>query len=97
MVKPLIAKILLPLPKLFLLDYAMPNGMELKKGHLVQVPFRSKMMLGIVFEVSDTPESINYKLKSVISKLEYRIPEHMLELLKKASNYYLSDLDLFAN
>ncbi|WP_341790237.1 primosomal protein N' [Rickettsia endosymbiont of Polydrusus tereticollis] len=87
-----IAKILLPLPKLFPLDYEVPNELELQVGDLVIVTFRNKEVTGIVWELNVT--SNKEKLKSIKEKipLEFRLNSEILELIKWMSEYYLSEL-----
>ncbi|WP_341793022.1 MULTISPECIES: primosomal protein N' [unclassified Rickettsia] len=87
-----IAKILLPLPKLFPLDYIVPTHLDLHLGDLVIVPFRNKEVTGIVWELEVTTDK--EKLKAVIEKvpLEFRLNLEILELIKWMSEYYLSEL-----
>jgi primosomal protein N' (replication factor Y) len=46
-----VAKILLPLAKLFPLNYLIPNELKLAIGDLVVVPFRNKELTGIVWQL----------------------------------------------
>ncbi len=52
-----IAKILLPVAKLFPLDYLIPEDLELNIGDLVVVPFRNKELTGIVWELVSNSEA----------------------------------------
>lgn len=51
-----IAKILLPVAKLFPLDYLIPEDLELNIGDLVVVPFRNKELTGIVWALVSNSE-----------------------------------------
>ncbi len=86
-----IAKILLPLPKLFLLDYLVTNDLKIEIGDLVIVPFRNKDVTGITWEINST--SIVEKLKLIKGKLpqNLRISREMLDFISRVSAYYLID------
>ena len=88
------ALILIPQAKLFPLDYSIPDGMNIQKGQLVVVPYRSKQKLGVVLEV-DIVSTAN-KLRNIERILPYQISEHMLEFIKKASAYYLEEMGSMA-
>lgn len=89
-----VAKILLPLAKLFPLDYLIPNELKLAIGDLVVVPFRNKELTGIVWQL-DTEVSENAsKIKSIKQKvpLEFRFNQEILDLIKWVANYYMTSL-----
>lgn len=92
------AKILLPLVKLFPLDYLVPKELVLGVGDLVVVSFRNKEVTGIVWQL-DAPLSTNiHKTKSILRKapLEFTLSMDMLELIKWCANYYISELGSIA-
>lgn len=86
-----IAKILLPLPKLFLLDYIITDDLQVEVGDLVIVPFRNKDVTGITWQINSTSDIA--KLKIVKGKVpeEYRISQEMLDFIVRVSAYYLID------
>jgi primosomal protein N' (replication factor Y) len=89
-----VAKILLPLAKLFPLDYLVPNEMRLVIGDLVVVPFRNKELTGIIWDLSDKiPEKLD-KIKFIKQKvpLDFSINQQMIDLIRWVATYYLSEL-----
>ncbi len=93
-----VAKILLPLAKLFPLDYLVPNEMRLVIGDLVVVPFRNKELTGIIWDLSDKiPEKLD-KIKSIKQKvpLDFSINQQMIDLIRWVATYYLSELGSIA-
>lgn len=93
-----IAKILLPLPKLFPLDYAIPEDLQLKKGDLVIVPFRSKEITAIVWQLKVEAPSNFSKLKFIKQKVpfDYQLNPEILELIDWVANYYINELGSIA-
>lgn len=91
-----IAKILLPIAKLFPLDYLIPENLVLNIGDLIVVPFRNKELTGIVWEFTTIPEA--KKLKTIKEKvpLNFSINSEVLELIKWMSNYYIAELGSIA-
>jgi primosomal protein N' (replication factor Y) len=85
-------KILLPLPKMFLLDYLVPNGMNVEIGDIVLVPFRNVNIVGIVWAKLDHSEIT--RLKEVVAKLDipFSFSSKDLQFMEKASKYYLTEL-----
>lgn len=91
-----IAKILLPVAKLFPLDYLIPKDLSINIGDLVIVPFRNKELTGIVWELASDSET--QKLKTIYTKvsLNLNITSEVLELIKWMSVYYMSELGSIA-
>lgn len=89
-----VAKILLPLAKLFPLDYLIPNELKLAIGDLVVVPFRNKELTGIVWQLDTEVSESTSKIKSIKQKvlLEFRFNQEILDLIKWAANYYMTSL-----
>ncbi|MDR0329779.1 MAG: primosomal protein N', partial [Rickettsia sp.] len=89
-----VAKILLPLAKLFPLDYLIPNGLKLAIGDLVVVPFRNKELTGIVWQLDTEVSERTIKIKSIKKKvsLEFRFNQEILDLIKWVANYYMTSL-----
>ncbi|ABV73400.1 primosome assembly protein PriA [Rickettsia canadensis str. McKiel] len=91
-----IAKILLPVAKLFPLDYLIPKDLSVNIGDLVIVSFRNKELTGIVWELVSDSEI--QKLKTIHRKvsLNLNITPEVLELIKWMSVYYMSELGSIA-
>ncbi|WP_367364547.1 primosomal protein N' [Candidatus Tisiphia endosymbiont of Nedyus quadrimaculatus] len=89
-----VAKILLPLAKLFPLDYLIPNELKLAIGDLVVVPFRNKELTGIVWQLDTEVSENTSKIKSIKHKvpLEFRFNQEIFNLIKWAANYYMTSL-----
>jgi primosomal protein N' (replication factor Y) len=84
----LIAKIIVP--NLDPLDYL--TSENLNKGDLVIVPFRSKKLIGMVWETNLTTEVSLEKLKSIEKKINLSISEVNVEFITWVANYYLFSL-----
>lgn len=89
-----IVRVLIPKISLFPLDYN--SSYSLSVGDLVQVPFRNKNITGIVWEVNCKDNG--KKLKSLCDKNNFpaSINDEVIELIKKAAKYYLSELGTVA-
>jgi primosomal protein N' (replication factor Y) len=86
----LIAKVLVPHPKLPLLDYALRDDMNAQIGSLVLVPLRNKQITGVVCEIN--PSSHIATLREILKVHEICLNPQMITFLMKASNYYLSEI-----
>ncbi|MCC8417599.1 MAG: primosomal protein N' [Rickettsia endosymbiont of Bryobia graminum] len=93
-----IAKILLPLAKLFPLDYYIPDTLKLAVGDLVTVPFRNKELTAIVWELDINTSVITSKIKYIKQKLpiECKLNQEILQLIQWTANYYLTELGSIA-
>ncbi|WP_375327056.1 primosomal protein N' [Candidatus Tisiphia endosymbiont of Nemotelus uliginosus] len=93
-----VARILLPLAKLFPLDYYVPAELKLTVGDLVVVPFRNKELMGIVWELDVNLSAAPNKIKSINQKipLEFRLNQEILQLIHWAANYYMAELGSIA-
>ena len=89
-----IVRVLIPKISLFPLDYYSSSDHSI--GDLVQVPFRNKNITGIVWEVNC--EDSGKKLKSLCNENNFpaSINSEVIELIKKAAKYYLSELGTVA-
>ncbi|WP_341764600.1 primosomal protein N' [Candidatus Tisiphia endosymbiont of Beris chalybata] len=92
------ARILLPLAKLFPLDYYVPAELKLIVGDLVVVPFRNKELTAIVWELDVKLSGASNKIKSIKQKapLEFRLNQEILKLMRWAANYYMAELGSIA-
>ncbi len=89
-----IIKILLPKAGLFPLDYLTKKDYSI--GDLVLVPFRNKECTGIVWEIgcADSEKKLKEILDSQIFPAQ--ISQATVNLIKKASEYYLAELGTVA-
>ena len=72
-------------------DY-LSNGMDLKIGDIVQVPFVNKICLGVVVSSAES-DVANQKLKLVSDKYgEHRISVAMLDFISRAASYNMIPL-----
>lgn len=69
--------------------------LELCPGDVVIVELRKKIFTAVVLELDPelSKELINYK--SVISKINFFISDTVIDLIKKASQYYLTEISNF--
>lgn len=74
------------------LDYLIPNDIKLEQGDLVIVPFRSKRMLALVWQITSESECAIEKLKTVESKINFNIPSIYIKFIEWIANYYLYSL-----
>lgn len=74
------------------LDYLVSEDLELKRGDVVIVPFRSKRLLGVVWKINHISEIPKDKLKFIEKKLAFRIPDLDLEFIQWIAEYYLFSL-----
>ena len=89
-----IIQVLIPKISLFPLSYS--SAFKYSIGDLVQVPFRNKTITGIVWEINC--EDNGKKLKSVCNESSFSasLNNNLIELIKKAAKYYLSELGTVA-
>jgi primosomal protein N' (replication factor Y) len=80
------AEVILPILKLFPLDYQITEKVEV--GDLVVVNFRNKKITGIVWRIKESTECA--KIKAIEHKLNYKVSLEFLAFLKKAADYYLT-------
>jgi primosomal protein N' (replication factor Y) len=88
-----IIQVLLPLPNIPLLYYNCEEVVE--EGDLVLVPFRSKEISAIVWNINPI-NPYEGALKSVIRKFPHKLSHKFLDFIKKAKGYYLADLGSIA-
>lgn len=80
----MIAYVLLPIPGTSGFDYRVPEGLEVKPGVWVEVPFRKRSLLGIVQELREEPEYPG-ELQEVRRVLGEALPPHFFPLLSRLS------------
>lgn len=84
--------VLLPIPLSQVYDYIVPEGMSLAVGDMVLVPFGSRRLYGVVWRVSEFPETAK-PLKEVYNKFDLpTIPLANLEFIEWVANYTLTPL-----
>ena len=86
--------ILLPIKFDQAFTYSVDASLDLKKGDYVLVPFRSKEIIGVVWE-KDIKAPKNIKIKKIISKINFpSLSEKNIEFIKRFSKYNLSSLGM---
>jgi len=85
-----ILRILLPLPNIPPLDYEYNLDEKIEVGDLVLVPFKSKEVTAIVFEI-EPKETFSGQLKKVITKHPFSLSSSFMNFIIKAKEYYLAD------
>ena len=86
--------ILLPIKFDQAFTYSVDASLDLKKGDYVLVPFRSKEIVGVVWE-KDIKAPKNIKIKKIISKINFpSLSEKNIEFIKRFSEYNLSSLGM---
>ena len=74
-------------------DYSVGEGLEVSRGSLVFVPWRNRMMLGVVQEVAATSAVPESKLKPLAGlALHGRLPENWLAAMEWGAERYLTPL-----
>lgn len=84
----------MPKVGLFPLDYA--TDIDYLIGDLIIVPFKNKELTGIVWEVNCSDNGKTLKKISTPPLFPARINSSLIDLIKKTSNYYLTDLGSIA-
>lgn len=92
----MIVSVLIPQIGLFPLDYRFCGETILTRGQLVRVPFRNKLCTGIVWETSLTSSEHQLRLFELTDDEHVSIQPTLLELISKASGYYLAPLGTIA-
>lgn len=89
-----IVRVLIPQIGLFPLEYR--TAIQLEVGELIEVPFRNKQLMGIVWEINC--QTTSSKLRAVIGKVGFyaKLSPFIIELITRASNYYLASLGTIA-
>ena len=86
--------ILLPIKFDQAFTYSVDASLDFKKGDYVLVPFRSKEIIGVVWE-KDIKAPKNIKIKKIISKINFpSLSEKNIEFIKRFSEYNLSSLGM---
>jgi len=86
---PSTARIALNRPIRRLFDYLVPNGLSLKPGQRVKIPFGRQQAIGLIVD-TDVEAPAGITLKPVHSAVEDwpALPDETFQLLSWASNYY---------
>lgn len=94
-----IIKVLIPKIGLFPLDYQLTDTNNLLIGDLIVVPFRKKNTIGIVWQLGCSSSDKNLKIKTIdlslsplVNNCYQNIGSISVELIQKASDYYLAPL-----
>src|SRR6186713_252200 len=86
----LFAKVSLPLPLKEAFDYSIPEGMELRPGMRVSVPFGRRNMTGVVVALAATTHLEKTKPITAVLDPEPLISETMLKFTQWIAEYYLA-------
>ncbi len=89
-----IIKVLIPKTNLFPLNYSTKKNYNV--GSLIVVPFRNTKITGIVWQTACSTSTKILKTVSETSLFNAKISNKIIELIKKTSNYYLTDLGTIA-
>lgn len=88
---PAYANVIVPLPLASSFTYVVPEGMEVRVGSMVVVPFgRSKSLTAIVVRVSQEPPAAAVQLKPIIRVADARLVETQVRLIEFVSSYYIT-------
>lgn len=66
--------VLVPLPFDRIFDYSLPDGLEVEPGSYVRVPFGSREIYGVVWDITPPPPKNPEKIKSILSVAEHLPP-----------------------
>ena len=85
-----IVRVALDIPLSTLFDYAVPEGVTLKIGQRVLVPFGRKQVVGVVLECAADSVLTVERIKQVVRVLDevLPLPDELLTLLRFCSDYY---------
>ena len=73
-------------------SYEIPLGVDVRPGHVVEVPFGSRRLPGFVFELTESPGFVETKEISRVVDVEPWLSEVQLQLARWLSVTYLSSL-----
>lgn len=73
-------------------SYAIPEGMDLRAGHLVEAPFGARKVQGIVFALADAPQVAETKEIGAIVFEDAPLDDTRLRLAEWISEYYICSL-----
>jgi primosomal protein N' (replication factor Y) len=86
-----VVKVLLPLPKIGMLDYTLPEHITYKEGKLVKVPFRQTQVVGVIYSLSENCNIPIEKIKPITEEITSEpINVTNLKFINWAANYNLS-------
>ena len=85
-------QLLLPIPGMGCFDYRVPEDMTLELGDVVQVSFRNRQIIGIVWgEASGNIDPA--KLKDIAQRIDIAgLAEHLRQFVERVADYTLSPL-----
>ncbi len=70
-------------------SYAIPDGMDLRAGHLVEAPFGARRVQGIVFALADAPQVAETKDVGAVVFEDAPLDDTRLRLAEWVSEYYI--------
>lgn len=73
-------------------SYAVPDGMDLRAGHLVEAPFGARRVQGIVFALADAPQVAETKDVGAVVFEDAPLDDTRLRLAEWISEYYICSL-----
>ena len=84
------AEVVVTLPVEGRYHYAVPDGLDVRVGHRVRVPFGRRRVTGFVVSLADPPDDLS-SIKAIDDVLdgEPLISEDLMEIVTFASEYYL--------
>ncbi|WP_438264109.1 primosomal protein N' [Aquibaculum sediminis] len=88
-------RVLLPLPLEAIYDYAVPGGMALEPGELVEVPLGNRLLIGVVWDdAEDAGEHVpTSRLKPVHARLPAApLPQALRRLIEWVARYTLAPI-----
>ncbi|MBC7317779.1 primosomal protein N' [Candidatus Bipolaricaulota bacterium] len=89
----MIAFVLLPVPGTTGFDYQVPEGIEVKPGDWVEVPFGKRTLLGVVKELREKPE-FSGALQVIRRVLGLAFPTHFFSLLERTGDEACTSLGM---
>jgi len=75
-----------PLPQTF--TYRAPDGVELRPGDVVRVPFGPRKLFGVVVSTAETASVKGVRTVLEVPGAPYRVPQRLLRLASTMASYY---------
>ena len=91
----LLARLSVPVPLGQAFTYAVPAGMDLRRGARVLCEFGRRRVIGVVLDVADREPDIPLdKLKPIVAVVDAEpvLPEELLDFLLELARYYLAPI-----
>lgn len=80
------------LPLIFDYPFTYKAEGEINIGQMVKVPFRNRMLYGIVIGKSNVDDKDNIKIKDIIKILDFHLRAQELEFIKQVASYNIAPL-----